>query len=77
MSYEELKSHIHYNKDFIDIDRALVNKEHLSLWDLKELIRLIEDIDNYRETTTINKRVANLLIKSGVILFETDTGWTN
>ena len=75
MSYEEIKSHIHYKRDFIDVDRELVTKEQLSIWDLRELIRLIEYIDSYRETQTINKRVAKLLMKSGVIMFETEIGW--
>jgi hypothetical protein len=55
---------------------VLVNKNHLSLWDIRELIRLIDAIDNYKEAQTINKNVAKLLQNSGVVMFENEVGWT-
>lgn len=76
MSYEEIKSHIHVSDRYIDVDRVLVNKNHLTMWDIRELIRLIDAIDNYKEAQTINKNVAKLLQNSGVIMFETEVGWT-
>lgn len=76
MSYEDLKKKIVISPRYIDVDKHFIAKEHLSMWDIRELARMIECIDNYTETTTINKRVADLLKRCEVTLIEDGIGWS-
>lgn len=76
MSYEDLKKQVVITPKYIDVNGDFVKREHLSMWDIRELARMIECIDNYTETTTINKKVADLLKRCEVILIEDNIGWS-
>ncbi len=75
MTYEELKKQVVITPKYIDVTRKFITKYQLSQWDIHELVRMIINIDHYAETTTINKRVAKLLMSCDVPLVPDGIGW--
>lgn len=70
-----LKNNFKIEKNHVEVDKKFVNKYKLSLSDLREIMQIINGIENFRYGTTINQKVYEVFKDYNVIFSEDGIGW--
>ena len=78
-NFKELKSKFTIIKAYgtcvVNVEKSFVSKYKLSLFDIREIMRLMESIENGLYDSTINEKVANILKQYGVEIMQSYIGW--